>query len=84
MQTTEEEQQFANQRLCTSPLHKLLGKPNQPRDGDLRRPFFETLETKPREDYPLLLGLGTYTKEELEAAYQSTQVGGKRAPSQSK
>ena len=49
-QTTEEEQQFAEARLCDSPLHKLLGKLNQPRDGDLRHPFFETFETKPRED----------------------------------
>ena len=83
MQTTEEEQQLANQRLCTSPLHKLLGKPNQPRDGDLRRPFFETLETKPREDYPAPWCQLQQLKE-LEAAYQSTQVGGKHAPSQSK
>lgn len=32
--TVEEQQQFANQRLCTSPLHNILGKPNQPRGGD--------------------------------------------------
>ena len=59
MQTTEEEQQFANQRLCTSPLHKLLGKPNQSRDGDLRCPPWCQLQQL----------------KELEAAYQSTQVG---------
>ena len=60
MQTTEEEQQFANQRLCTSPLHKLLGKPNQPRNGArfARNPWCQLQQLK-----------------ELEAAYQSTQVG---------
>ena len=37
-------EEFAIERLLGSPLHQLLGRPNLPRDGDLKNPFFETLE----------------------------------------
>lgn len=47
--TVEEQQQFANQRLCTSPLHNLLRRKNIPKLSK--------------------------EHQELEDAYQSTQVG---------